>query len=303
MTEHRYLHLDVFTRTPLRGNQLAVFLDPPDWSDATRQDIAREMAFSETTFVHPPKSAGALASMRIFTPAGELPMAGHPTIGTTFALAASGRIGPRDTAIVLDLGVGPTPVDLEWQDGALDFAWMQQPLPEFGAVIEDRAAVAAALGLERSELAETMPVQVVSCAVPFAFVALRSRDAVDRAALDRGAWQRACAAAGIAEQKVFLFSIDGENADGETSLYSRMFGAIVGIAEDPGTGGASGPLGSYLVRRGAASEAVARFLSHQGVKMQRPCEISIRIARAGGAICRVQIGGAAIVVGEATLRF
>jgi trans-2,3-dihydro-3-hydroxyanthranilate isomerase len=129
MTEYRYLHLDVFTRTPLRGNQLAVFLDPLDWPDVTRQDIAREMSFSETTFVHPPKSAGALASMRIFTPGGELPMAGHPTIGTTFALAASGRIKPGLPGIVLDLLIGPTQVDLQWKDGALDFAWMTQPLP------------------------------------------------------------------------------------------------------------------------------------------------------------------------------
>ena len=302
MAEHRYLHLDVFTRVALRGNQLAVFLDPLDWPDAIRQDIARELAFSETTFVHSPRSAGALAAVRIFTPGAELPMAGHPTIGTTFALAASGRIASGRTGIVLDLGVGPTPVDLEWKGGALDFAWMTQPLPQFGAILAERPSVASALGLELSDLAEMLPTQVVSCGVPFVFVPLRSRDAVDRAAVDRGTWRRACAAAGIDEHKLFVFAIDEARAGSEGSLYSRMFAPLIGIVEDPGTGGASGPLGSYLVRHGVATDPVARFVSHQGVKMQRPCEISIRIAHDAGAISRVQIGGAAVVVGEASLR-
>ncbi len=304
MTIHHYLHLDVFTPAPLSGNQLAVFLEPPVWPDETMQAIAREMSFSETTFVYPPVHAGSLAQVRIFTPGGELPMAGHPTIGTTFALAQQGRISHGTKHVTLDLGVGPTLVDLEW-DGAvrkLRFAWMTQPLPTFGPVFENRDEVARALGLEPADLASDLPVQIVSCGVPFAYLPLASRHAVDQVAVVRPAWQRACASNSFEEHMIFVFAIDHEKT-APVRLYSRMFDPLLGIAEDPGTGGASGPLGAYLVRHEVVSGHVCEFLSHQGVKMQRPCEISIRIESEGKDITRVQVGGTAIVAGEAFLRF
>ncbi len=303
MTTHHYLHLDVFTSAPLSGNQLAVFLDPPVWPDETMQAIAREMSFSETTFVYPPVRAGSVAQVRIFTPGGELPMAGHPTIGTTFALARQDRIPHGTKHVTLDLGVGPTLVDLEW-DGAvrkLRFAWMTQPLPTFGPEFENRDEVARALGLEPADLAPHLPVQIVSCGVPFAYLPLASRHAVDRAAVDRAVWQRACARNSVEEHNLFVFAIDpAETAP--IRLYSRMFAPLLGITEDPGTGGASGPLGSYLVRHAVAAGRVCEFLSHQGVKMQRPCEISIRITSEGKDITRVQIGGTAMMAGEGFLR-
>jgi trans-2,3-dihydro-3-hydroxyanthranilate isomerase len=303
MTHHHYLHVDVFTPAPLSGNQLAVFYEPPVWPDATLLAIAREMAFSETTFVYPKVSAGALAQVRIFTPGGELPMAGHPTIGTTFALAHRDRIVPGTKHIVLDLGVGPTHVDLEWDAAVkhLHFAWMTQPKPTFGMVFDNRTAVARALGLKISDLALGLPVQIVSCGVPFAFVPLKSHSVVDHAALNSPSWQRACAAAGVAEHKVFIFSVENTNTV-PIRLYSRMFAPLIGVAEDPGTGGASGPLGSYLVHHRVASHKVCEFLSHQGVKMQRPCEISIRITSEAGEISRVQIGGTAFTAGSGSLR-
>src|SRR5215213_402266 len=120
----RYLHYDVFTSTPFEGNQLAVYPEPPrDIAVARMQRIAAEMNFSETTFVFPPERGGDIR-MRIFTPGEELPMAGHPTIGTTFALAAEGVIARRRTEFVFELGVGPTPVSLEWNGDTLSFAWM-----------------------------------------------------------------------------------------------------------------------------------------------------------------------------------
>ena len=192
MTIHHYLHLDVFTPAPLSGNQLAVFLEPPVWPDETMQAIAREMSFSETAFVYPPIHAGSLAQVRIFTPGGELPMAGHPTIGTTFALARQGRIPGGTKHVTLDLGVGPTPVDLEW-DGAvktLRFAWMTQPRPTFGKAFENREETARSLGLEPGDLVADLPVQIVSCGVPFVYLPLASRHAVDQAAVDRAAWQK-----------------------------------------------------------------------------------------------------------------
>ena len=300
---HHYLHFDVFTRTPLSGNQLAVFHEPPVWPEATMLAIAREMSFSETTFVYPPVSAGALAQVRIFTPGRELPMAGHPTIGTTFALAHEERIPPGTKHITLDLGVGPTQVDLEWDAAVkhLHFAWMTQPLPVFGTILKNRADVSRALGLEEEDLAPNLPIQVVSCGMPFVFVPLKSHHAVDRALIDRAAWRQASAASAEAEPETFVFSV--ENA--ETSpvrLYSRMFAPGLGVAEDPGTGGASGPLGAYLVHHRVVSGRVCEFLSHQGVKMHRPCEISIRITSEGAVITRVQMGGAAFLAGKGSVR-
>ena len=301
-TEHRYLHLDVFTKAPLSGNQLAVYYEPPLFTDDTMQAIAREMAFSETTFVYPPERPDSLARVRIFTPGAELPMAGHPTIGTAFALALLDRIPFGTPHIVFDLGVGPTRVDFEWneQEKTPRFAWMTQPKPEFLKVFENRDDVARALGLEIPDLSPDLPVQLVSCGVPFLYVPLASNHVVDRVAVERGLWQKACAANGEDEHKIFVFSVE-DKAVQKVRLYSRMFAPVIGVVEDPGTGAASGPLGSYLVHHGVVKGDVCDFVSHQGAKMQRACEISIRIASGASGIERVQIGGAAIVVGKATL--
>src|ERR687887_528509 len=124
MRTYRYLHMDVFTDTPFEGNQLAVFPDPAGLSSVEMQRITREMAFSECTFIFPTITPGTNVRMRIFTPNEELPMAGHPTIGSTFALASEGLIAPGVDQFVFDLGVGPTPVSLQWNGTELDFAWM-----------------------------------------------------------------------------------------------------------------------------------------------------------------------------------
>src|SRR5687767_4005494 len=164
----RYLHYDVFTDTPFEGNQLAVFPAPPhDLPAETMQRIAAEMAFSETTFVFAPVAGGDVR-MRIFTPGVELPMAGHPTIGSTFALAHAGVIAAGRDTFVFELGVGPIPVSLEWGAGGLTFAWMTQPLPSFGTEIKDRGGFAAAIGLETGDL-EDLPIEEISCGVPFLF--------------------------------------------------------------------------------------------------------------------------------------
>src|SRR5687767_7757933 len=140
-----FLQYDVFTTDALAGNQLAVFLDGRGLAAERMQALAREMNFSESTFVLPPESPGTDARMRIFTPTSELPMAGHPTIGSTFALAHAGAITPGAARFVFGLGVGPTPVDLEWDGDRLRFAWMTQLNPTIDPPIEDRAGAAAAL--------------------------------------------------------------------------------------------------------------------------------------------------------------
>ena len=134
-----YLHYDVFTDTPLEGNQLAVFPDGRGLPTERMQAIAQEMNFSESTFILPAEAPGTDVRMRIFTPNNEMPMAGHPTIGSTFALAHAGVIRPDTSRFVFGLNVGPTPVDLQWKRNELSFAWMTQLVPEFGPAVTARA--------------------------------------------------------------------------------------------------------------------------------------------------------------------
>src|SRR4051794_3944335 len=177
---YRYLHLDVFTARPFAGNQLAVFLDGRGLETGQMQAIAKEMNLSESTFVLPPEDAATDMRVRIFTPGEELPMAGHPTIGTAFALAHSGAVERSRERVVFGLGVGPTPVDLTWGEPALSFAWMTQPLPTFGPPLDAADLAAAALRLPTAAVGSTgLPVQVVSCGVPYLLVPLESRAAVD----------------------------------------------------------------------------------------------------------------------------
>lgn len=297
----RYLHLDVFTDKPFEGNQLAVFPDPPhDIDPALMRRIAAEMNFSESTFVFPKRAAGDVW-MRIFTPGEELPMAGHPTIGTTFGLAAEGVIAPGRKDFVFELGVGPTPVSLEWKNGSLDFAWMTQPQPSFGTTV-DPGMLAASLGLEVADVVPTLPAQAISCGVPFLFVPLASREAVDRVTLDRRAYTASCRQAGVDELPVFLFTTDRRGASADETVYSRMLAPGFGVAEDPATGGASGPLGCYLVHHAVTDAGRARSLvSLQGVAMGRPSRIYISIDTTGNTITRVRVGGRAVMVGSGVL--
>jgi trans-2,3-dihydro-3-hydroxyanthranilate isomerase len=303
MTSYRYLHLDVFTDNPLEGNQLAVFPEPAGLTTDLMQAITREMNFSESTFIFPPEAAGTDVRMRIFTPGEELPMAGHPTIGSTFALVHEGVIARGRQGFVFGLGVGPTPVSLEWKGDALDFAWMTQKNPSFGGKVHDRAGFARALGLPAQDLGAPAP-QVVSCGVPFLFAVLNTRVAVDGVSVDPGAYRDACRAAGIDDLPLFIFTTDGTGATGGEAVYSRMLAPGFGIAEDPATGGASGPLGCYLFKhalidRGRLSHAV----SLQGAKMKRPSRIHISIDAKGEEITRVRVGGRSVLVGEGQLRF
>ncbi len=293
---YRYLHLDVFTDRRFEGNQLAVFPEPQGLSVEQMQRIANEMAFSETTFIFPPEGSGDVR-MRIFTPAEELPMAGHPTVGSTFALASEGTIAKGREQFVFELGVGPTPVSLEWGPNGLEFAWMTQKLPTFGTPIADREALAAAIGLSAQHLS-SRPAQVVSCGVPFLFVPIETRAAVDEVTIDRKALARCCQASGVDERPVFFFTLDRAGA-GEETVYSRMLAPGFGIAEDPATGAASGPLGSYLLHHGLVSAESARsMLSLQGVAMGRPSRIYISIDSERGAISRVRVGGKSVLVGR-----
>jgi len=320
---YRYLHLDVFTDRVFGGNQLAVFplierdreprLPAPERlqippsvdipSAGLMQAITREMAYSESTFVFPPEHPDTDVRVRIFTPGKELPMAGHPTIGTAFALAHDGFIPAGQPRVVFGLGVGPVQVSLRWADGGLTFAEMTQLRPTFGPTVAALDAVAEALGVAESDIRSTgVPVQEVSCGMPFLMVPLSTRAAVDAAALDRGGLARLCRRlASRPAVEVFLFSTEPAG-DGATA-YSRMFAPGLGVPEDPATGAASGPLGCYLLRHRLVPPAAAHHIvSLQGVKMGRPSRIYIAIEGTPEEITRVRVGGSAVMVGEGSLR-
>lgn len=298
----QYVHLDVFTNQSFTGNQLAVFLDTAGIDEQRMQRIANEMALPETTFVSSPEAAGTDARVRIFTPSQELPMAGSPTVGTTFALAGAGRLRAGADKTVLGLGIGPTTVGLEWSPKGLRFAWMTQPIPTFGSIITDTAAVAAALGVQPCDLAGgNLPVQVASSGVPFLYVPLNSRAAVDSASLERTKLCTLLRAVDLEELPVFVFS--PEPADDDATAYSRMFAPVLGISEDPGTGAASGPLGAYLLKYKAVSgKTASRLVSLQGVRMGRPSRIHIALSIRAGVLEEVRVGGEAVVVGTGTVR-
>jgi len=298
----QYVHLDVFMDQPFTGNQLAVFLDAAGIDERQMQRIANEIALPETTFVIPPEVPGTDARVRIFTQARELPMAGHPTIGTTFALAGAGRLRAGADTTVLGLGIGPTTVGLEWRQNGLRFAWMTQPNPRFGPVVADTVAVAAAVGVQPCDLAGgDLPVQVASSGIPFLYVPLNSRAAVDSASLERTRLCTLLRAVDLEEFPVFVFSL--EPADDDATVYCRMFAPVLGIPEDPATGGASGPLGAYLFKYNAVSaDTASRFVSLQGVRMGRPSRIHIALSIRAGVLEEVRVGGEAVVVGTGTVR-
>ena len=298
----QYVHLDVFTNQTFTGNQLAVFLDAAGVDERRMQRIANEMAFPETTFVLLPEAPGTDARVRIFTPSTELPMAGSPTIGTTFALAGAGRLRVGADKAVLGLGIGPTTVRLDWGPSGLCFAWMTQPLPTLGPVVPDNEAVAAAIGVQLGDLAGGhLPVQVASSGVPFLYIPLNSRAAVDAASVERTKLCALLRAMNLDELPVFIFS--RESADDDATVYSRMFAPIIGIPEDPATGAASGPLGAYLLQHNAVSaDTASRIVNLQGVRMGRPSRIYIALSSRAGVLNEVRVGGEAVVVGDGTVR-
>ena len=300
MRKIRYHIVDVFTDRAFGGNPLAVVTNGRGISSELMQSIAKELNLSETTFVLPPESPENDYKVRIFTPGSELPMAGHPTVGTSFVLAREHmiRLGGERVTIRLEEGVGPIPVDIMFRDGAPDLIWMQQPLPTFGPRFDDLAATAEMLTIAPEAIDETLPIEVVSCGVPFLYVPLKSLEAARSVRLRLDVWERSPQAADV--NGVFVFTKETE-LPGST-VHSRMFAPGLGITEDPATGAASGPLGCYLVRHKLFPEAQrAEFTSEQGIEMGRPSIVKIVIEQEAGEITRVRVGGRCVFMGEGYL--
>jgi trans-2,3-dihydro-3-hydroxyanthranilate isomerase len=304
MRKLHYHWIDVFTDRAFGGNQLAVFTNGRGISTELMQSIAREFNISETTFVLPPEDARNDYRVRIFTPAAELPMAGHPTVGTTFVLAREQMIeqsSDGETHIKLEEGIGTIPVKVSWREGSPVFAQMTQPQPKFGPRFEDVKLMAEMLSVEAGAIAETnLPLEIVSCGMPFLFVPVRDLATIRGVRLRLDIWEHAMSdfpAAGV-----FIFTREVEHAG--SRVHSRMFAPGMGIIEDPATGGASGPLGCYLVRHqvfDADDGGDFECTSEQGIEMGRPSFIKINIEHQRGEIRAVKVGGQCRFVGEGFL--
>jgi len=304
--EYRFAQVDVFTDRVLGGNPLGVVFDAAGLGDGEMQAVAREMNLSETTFLLPPTRSDCAARMRIFTPAREVPFAGHPTIGTSWVLATEGLLPKGTTRFFLEEGIGPVEVELEGDPAHPSFLWMRHGEAEFGPERSNRASFAGALGLEEGDLLAGAPIRSGSTGSRFLFVPLRDRAAVDRAVLDV---PRLLAAMGDGPRLgVFVFAADRDPAAGDAAgaarVYSRMFAPHTsGVPEDPATGSASGPLGAYLVEHGlVAPEPAIHVVSEQGTKMGRQSFVHIRIAMTAGRISDLRVGGSVVPAIEGRLR-
>jgi trans-2,3-dihydro-3-hydroxyanthranilate isomerase len=294
---YRYIHLDVFTETRMQGNQLFVFTQPAGLDTETMQMMTRESNLSECTFVFPPEAAGTAHRVRIFTRTAETPFAGHPTIGTAFALAHAGVLKPGAARITFGLGVGPINLDLDWRDDRLAFAWMTQLKPTFGTTVTDSGALAAALGVEA--LDSRAPGQEVNCGSNFFIVPLPTRTAVDAAVIDRARVDAVFAAAGMPRRGIYAFSVEN-GADGATA-YSRMLPS--GGLEDPATGSAVGPAGCFAAKYGLVPrERIGAMVFQQGVFAKRPSRLHVKVAMSGSEVTDVKVGGASVVVGEGSMQ-
>jgi trans-2,3-dihydro-3-hydroxyanthranilate isomerase len=279
MADYRYVVCDVFTDTPLAGNQLAVFTDARGLDSETMQALAREINFSESTFVLSPENGGH-AKIRIFTPRAELPFAGHPTLGTAFVLG-----GPLQTPeLRLETGRGIIVVRLEREESRIVFGRMDQPIPSVQSY-EAEVELLAALGVERSEL----PVELYDNGMRHVYVCLRSEDEVASLRPDLG--------------RLDLPPDLGINcfAGSGTRWKTRMFAPGGGVAEDAATGSAAGPLALHLARHDRIAFGDEIEIS-QGAEIGRPSTLFARAEGATDEIERVEVGGSAVVVARGEFR-
>jgi trans-2,3-dihydro-3-hydroxyanthranilate isomerase len=290
--KYEYCTLDVFTDRRFGGNPLAVVLDAHGIDDATMQSIAREFNYSETTFVLPPSDPAYAARVRIFTPGGELPFAGHPTVGTAFALASLGRIATNIRDIVFEEGIGLVPVSIErGGDGSVSRCTLttaQQPT--FIEAI-DRSEAATMLGLAHDAVPSAP--EVWSCGVPFLVVPLAGIDELSAARLDLPRWRELLEHRST--QKVYPVARAGSNR-----LRVRMFAPGLGVPEDPATGSAAAALSGWLARH-YGSDGPQHWQILQGEEVGRPSIIALDYDQTGGSAARVRVGGSAVMLACGTL--
>jgi trans-2,3-dihydro-3-hydroxyanthranilate isomerase len=303
--EYHFVQADVFTSVVFGGNPVAVFPDAEGLSKGEMQKIARELNLSETTFVLPPTDPDADVHVRFFTPATELPFAGHPTIGTHVVLAQLGRyeiIGPV-TRIWQQIQVGTLPVDLITDpDGTTNRAVMTQDEARHGPILEDSGRLAEAMGLEMQDIHPDLPVQVFSTGLPGLIVPLVSLDAIRRIELNVGLFNEICRAMSVTGAEVFTL----ETLDKAHHVHVRNFDPLVGVFEDPATGSMAGALGAYLLQKGVfpyePEQSTTHLVVEQGYEMGRPSLLEVEVDIRDGAIAEVRVGGQVVIVLDGTLR-
>jgi trans-2,3-dihydro-3-hydroxyanthranilate isomerase len=281
MRRFRYVVCDVFTDVALAGNQLAVFTDARDLDGVTMQALAKEMNFAESVFVLPPSNDQADVRIRIFTPALELPFAGHPTLGSAFVLG-----GPLSKIVIrLETGAGIVPVELEREGPRIVFGLMEQPIPVW-ATVPDPAPIFAAVGVAGSQL----PVERYDLGPGHVYVELGSPEEVAALSPDIGALARAT------KDGVNCFARDGAR------WKTRMFAPNHGVVEDAATGSAAGPLAVHLSRHGRIAFG-ERIEISQGTEIGRPSTLYATAYGTADAIERVTVGGSAVVVARGEFSF
>jgi trans-2,3-dihydro-3-hydroxyanthranilate isomerase len=304
---YRFFTADVFTDRLFGGNQLAVLPDARGLSDEQMLAITREFNYSESTFVFPAEQAGHTCRLRIFTPGGEVPFAGHPTVGTAHVLFAGGVLaasGP-EMRVVFEEGVGPVPVTVRFvpdvPGGDPIFAQLTVArLPEAGAPVAP-GVLADVLSLEEDDFVagEWMPAPV-SCGLPFLMVALTTRDAVRRARVRVEAWERSLQ--GTPASEIMVFTLERGPAGDGVDVRARVFVPGLSVPEDPATGSACAALGGYLAERDARDDGTLAWSVQQGVEMGRPSRLEVEVDKRGGQITAVRVGGASVLVSQGTMR-
>ena len=297
----RYITTDVFTGVRFGGNPLAVIPDATGIPEELLLPIAKEFNYSETTFVYPPEQSEHTRRVRIFTPGGEVPFAGHPTIGTAIVLAATGQIavGDGDTHIVFGENVGPVPVVLRGVHAGGGWAQLSAAkLPEIGPPVPSRSALAKMLSLSTDDvLATSERPQAVSCGLPFLIVPLTSVSAVSRSRLLVDRWEETLSNAWAS--MIWVYAADPEG--GERHYRARMYAPGVSVPEDPATGSAAVTLAGFLAARSRVRSGTLAWTIDQGVEMGRPSRLEIEADKVDGAITALRVGGEAVLVSEGTM--
>lgn len=303
MKEYHFIQADVFTDRPFTGNPLAIFPDAEGLSSEEMQAIAQEMSLSETTFVLPATDLKAQFRLRIFTPSSELPLAGHPVVGTCFILAERGSIPLEEGSnrIHQECVAGVLPVDIIVKDGKVDQVVMTQSPPRFFDEYTDRKLLADSVGLSEDQLLpDDLPAQVVSTAFPQLIVPSRSLRHLDKIEIDLVAMRKVLAATRSDSFMIFT----RECVHDHSTVHARMFAPTVGVVEDPATGSAAGALGAYLVHHNLVkADPVAHVLVEQGYEMGRPSSIHVEVDRDEHGPSEVRVGGQAVEVASGTLKF
>ncbi len=289
MPAYPFTQVDAFTDQPLAGNPCAILFDADDLSDAQMLAIAKEMNLSETAFVR--HSNIADFGVRYFTPAEEIPLAGHPTIATTHALIDDGRLSlaGRKTSITFELQVGPIEIEIFAENGRPPRIVMSQKKPQFGA-LHDPAQVMPAFGLTPADLLPGAPIQTVSTGTPQLMIPLRGLDALRRARVNVPAY------AALRESADFfsphLFCLEGVTPRGRT--FARHFGLPPDTMEDPFTGSATGGMAAYLWHYGLIDQPA--FIAEQGHWLNRPGQAFVEVVGPPDDMETVKVGGTAVTV-------